>query len=317
MNTREQFAVLLPVYHRDRPDFLRAAFTSAVDDQTRRPDQVVIVRDGPVPAELARCVAELAADSPVPVTLVELEQNLGLGVALDAGLAASEYDVVARMDADDVSLPHRFEVQLPLIEAGAEIVGAGLLEFECDPGDSFERRTPPCEPEEIARYARFHDPFNHPTVVYRRSAVVAAGGYQDFPLMEDYWLFARMIAGGARVVNVAEPLVYYRIGAGAYARRGGSALLRSELRLQRQLHQHGFTSRGQYYRNVIMRGGYRLVPQWVRRVVYRRVIATYGERRGRFPSNGRAASPGEAQASGPPPPALDVRQSRPEGVHER
>lgn len=321
MTTREPFSLLMPVYHRDRPNFVRAAFRSAVDDQTRRPDQVVVVRDGPVPSELAECVEDLAAQSPVRVTIVALEENAGLGVALDAGLAASDYDVVARMDSDDVSLPHRFEVQLPLIEAGADIVGSGLLEFHADPSEAVGRRTPPTDPDVIVAYSRFHDPFNHPTVVYRRSAVFAAGGYQDFPLMEDYWLFARMIANGAKVINVAEALVCYRIGAGAYARRGGRALLRSELRLQRQFHEHGFTTRVQYFRNVAVRGGYRLVPEWLRRFAYRRVIATYGERRGRFPGSGAAASPPPAQGDGaaapPPEGSLDLRQSYPEGVHER
>lgn len=306
MNTREPFSLLMPVYYGDRPDFLRTAFRSAVDDQTRRPHQVVVVRDGPVPTDVAEGLEALVTHSPVPVTVVELENNGGLGLALDAGLAASDYDVVARMDSDDVSLPHRFERQLPLIEAGADIVGSGLLEFNSDPAEPVGRRTPPTEPDDIVRYSRFHDPFNHPTVVYRRSAVFAAGGYQDFPLMEDYWLFARMIANGARVVNVPEPLVCYRIGAGAYARRGGRALLCSELRLQRRFYEHGFTTRGQCIRNVIVRGGYRLVPEWLRRVAYRRVIATYGERRGRSRSRRRATSSSHVQAGEPPPPVRTV-----------
>jgi glycosyltransferase involved in cell wall biosynthesis len=107
----EPFSLLLAVYDGDQPDFLRRAFRSAVHDQTLRPDQVVIVRDGPVREELAQCLAELTAASPVPVTLVPLEHNRGLGPALDSGLAASKFDVVARMDADDVAMPNRFEVE--------------------------------------------------------------------------------------------------------------------------------------------------------------------------------------------------------------
>ena len=83
------------------------------------------------------------------------------------------------------------------------------------------QRVPPTDPARIQRYARMHDPFNHPTVVYRRDAVLAAGGYGDLPLMEDYALFARMLQRGARAVNVAEPLVFYRVGAKAFKRRGG------------------------------------------------------------------------------------------------
>jgi len=269
---REPFSLLVPVYHGDRPDYLRRSFRSAVDDQTVRPDEVIIVRDGPVGDELAKCLTELQASSPSPVTVVALERNGGLGPALDRGLAASRFDIVARQDADDVSMPHRFEVELPLM-ANADIVGSGLLEFVTDTGETVGQRVPPTGPAQIQRYARMHDPFNHPTVMYRKTAVLAAGGYGDLPLMEDYALFARMLMGGARAVNVPEPLVFYRVGEAAFKRRGGRELLRSELRLQREFRRMGFTSRPQYLRNVLIRGGYRLVPWWCRRAVYRPVLS--------------------------------------------
>jgi glycosyltransferase involved in cell wall biosynthesis len=275
----EPFSLLVPVYDGDRPDHIRRAMRSAVDDQTVRPDQVVIVRDGPVRDELARCLDEFQRASPVPVTFVPLRDNRGLGPALDQGLAASWFDVIARMDADDVAMPHRFEVELPLI-ADADIVGAGLYEFVEDTNEIVGQRVPPTGATRIRRYARMHDPFNHPTVVYRREAVLAAGGYGDLPLMEDYALFARMLAGGARAVNVAEPLVFYRVGAEAFRRRGGARLLRSELRLQREFLRRGFTSPPEYLRNVLVRGGYRLVPWWLRRAVYRPLVALYSKRPG-------------------------------------
>jgi hypothetical protein len=177
------------------------------------------------------------------------------------------------MDADDVSVPDRFERQVALIEAGADIVGSGLYEFGDSVEDVVGRRTPPTDPAEIRRVIRFRDPFNHPTVVYRRNAVLAAGGYTDMALLEDYLLFTRMVESGAAPANLAEPLVYYRVGAGAYARRGGTALLRSELRLQRRFRELGITSRTEYLRNVAIRGGYRLVPEGVRKVAYRRLLA--------------------------------------------
>ncbi|WP_242613939.1 glycosyltransferase [Actinomadura roseirufa] len=293
----EPFTLLMTVYGGDREDYVRAAFRSSVDDQTLRPDQVVLVQDGPVPPGLAACLRDLAATSPVEVAFVRLEHNRGLGLALDAGLQAARHDIVARMDADDVAMPHRFQVQVPLVRSGADLVGAGLLEFGADIGDIVGRRIPPSDPVDIARYSRLHDPFNHPTVVYRRSAVIAAGGYGDLPLMEDYWLFVRMIAAGARMVNVAEPLVYYRVGDGAYERRGGRDLLRSELRLQREMRRDGFISGAQYWRNVMVRGGYRLVPTMIRRPFYRRLVAPYGARRNR--SRDRAA--------GTPTPGISVR----------
>jgi GT2 family glycosyltransferase len=272
----QPFSLLLAVYGGDRPAFLVDAFTSSVHDQTRRPDQVVLVQDGPVGEELAGTIRDLVAESPVRVDHVVIEENQGLGPALDRGLAACDHEIVARMDADDVSLPTRFEKQVPVIEAGADIVGSGLLEFGATPDDVVGRRTPPTDPDEIRRVIAFRDPFNHPTVVYRRSAVQAAGGYTDMALMEDYLLFARMVDAGARPANLAEPLVCYRVGAGAYARRGGRDLLRSELAVQRRFRQLGITTRGQYARNVVVRGGYRLVPERLRKLAYRALIANRG-----------------------------------------
>ncbi len=272
------FSLLMSVYGGDDPAFLEAAYHSVVHDQTRPPDDVVLVQDGPVSEPLGAMIASLIATSPVPARLLVLDANVGLGPALDQGMAACAHDIVARMDADDIAVPRRFEVQVPAIEAGADLVGSSLLEFGESPEDIVGRRVPPLDPEEIVRYSRFHQPFNHPTIVYRRSAVQAVGGYRSLPLMEDYLLFAKMIQNGARVANIAEPLVLYRVGAGAYARRGGVTLLKSEWALQRRLYGLGFTTRAQFVRNITIRGGYRLVPERIRKPAYRRWIALRGER---------------------------------------
>jgi glycosyltransferase involved in cell wall biosynthesis len=275
----EQFSLLMSVYGGDRPDYLEAAFRSVVHDQTRPPDDVVLVQDGPVPPDLDAMITGLIHESPVKTSLLALDANVGLGLALDQGMAACAHDIVARMDADDIALPERFERQVPMVESGIDLVGSALLEFGTGPDDIVGRRVPPVDPDEIVRYARFHQPFNHPTVVYRRSAVQKAGGYRHLALMEDYLLFARMIDEGATVGNIEEPLVLYRVGDGAYGRRGGVALLKSEWALQRKLRVMGFTSRFQFVRNVVVRGGYRLVPERLRTAAYRRWIATKGLRK--------------------------------------
>lgn len=263
------FSVLLPVYGGDDARHLRESFRSVTTDQELRPHEVVVVRDGPVGPALSTALEELRAGSEIPVVLVELEENQGLAAALEAGLEACTHEIVARQDADDVSRPRRFAVQVPLVAGGLDIVGSAIEEFEDDAADGGLVRVPPLSTDEIERAARFRSPFNHPSVVYRRSAVRVAGGYEDLPLMEDYWLFARMLVAGARALNVAEPLVLYRIGAGAYSRRGGHRLLRSEIELQRRLHEIGFTTTTQRLRNDILRGGYRLVPERLRRGAYR------------------------------------------------
>ena len=201
--------------------------------------------------------------------VLELAENAGLALALDAGLEHVAHEVVARQDADDISVPERFATQLPLLAAGYDLIGSAIREFseETDTGGVVRRQ--PADPERIRRAMTLRDPFNHPSVVYRASAVRAAGGYEPLDLMEDYWLFARMIRDGVRATNVPDVLVRYRVGAGAYARRGGGRLLHSELELQARMHRAGITTTAQYVRNIAVRAGYRLVPTGVRRTAYR------------------------------------------------
>lgn len=297
------FSLLLPVYRGDAPAHLETAFRSTVHEQLHKPDEVVVVQDGHVGPDLASTLERLESSSPVPVRRLRLSHNVGLAQALQCGLAACRHDVIARMDSDDISLPHRFLTQLPVIESGADLVGAAIVEFEGDGrGDEGVLRVPPADEAEIARIARWRNPFNHPTVVYRRSAVLSAGGYRELPFMEDYWLFTRMIANGAKVVNLADPLVRYRVDTGAYERKGGMGQLRSELRLQRRLFGEGFTTPAQAVRNVTVRGGYRLVPAPLRRRAYRRTFTVANQVEPsvnvpvaqpwhRHPSAGRATNP--------------------------
>jgi glycosyltransferase involved in cell wall biosynthesis len=268
----DAFSLLMPVYFGDRADHFLRAFLSTVTEQTVKPAEVVIVEDGPLSPEMHATLGRLAHESPVPIVRVSLEANVGLALALEAGLAQCSNEIVARMDADDISEPTRFEKQMALMAKGYDLVGAGLIEFEGHESVTGITRTPPTG-DDIASSARLAQPFYHPTVVFKKSVIAAVGGYRDIGPMEDYWLFARVIHSGANVANIAEPLVRYRISDGAYARRGGWGKLITEINLQRQLRRLGFTSRAQFLRNLIVRGGYRLVPEGVRRTAYRRLIA--------------------------------------------
>lgn len=277
---QESFSVLLPVYAGDSSSLLLRAFESVTIQQERRPDEVVIVRDGPLPPAFQTCLEDLVKGSAVPVTVVELPENRGLGIALQEGISRCRYDIVARMDADDVSLPGRFARQIPLVESGFDVVGSALAELKGDESSIGFIRRRPLSHEEIVRFARFHSPFNHPTVVLRRSVVVRAGGYEHLPSFEDYWLWVRMLAGGARAANVAEPLLLYRVSTGAFDRRGGTRLIRPEIELQRRMRRLGFTSRAQFARNLAVRVAWRLVPVSIRRRVYGRV---FGHKSGGLP----------------------------------
>lgn len=274
MVTAPEFSLLLPVYGGDDPSFVRLSFTSSVDEQTLPPSEAVIVQDGPVPDALASELARIERESPVPVRIVRLDENRGLTEALNAGLDACAFPVVARMDSDDVSVADRFEKQWALLSQGFDLVGTGMAEFETDPAVTVAERIPPTGAARIRDHARTHNPFNHPTMMYRVAALDAVGRYEPFGKMEDYWLGVRLIASGARVENIAEPLVKYRVGAGAFARRGGWQEAKTEWALQREMLRMGFVTRGQYLRNVVVKGVYRLMPASVKRVLFRRFVGS-------------------------------------------
>ncbi|HEV7166497.1 MAG TPA: glycosyltransferase, partial [Micrococcaceae bacterium] len=251
-SAREPFSVLLPVYGGDDAAMFRRAIASVTRDQQRCPDQLVIVRDGTVGAELEKVLTETeslagGADE-IDVSVLRLEKSVGLAAALDQGLDECRFDIVARMDADDVALPQRFSVQLPVIESGADIVGSSIAEIGADEDRILATRHAPQSHREIRAGADFRSPFNHPSVVYRKSLVQAAGGYGDLAHMEDYWLWIRMIHAGAHTANVAQPLLKYRVSAGSYDRRGGVHMLRAELTLQKRMLGAGYTNGFQFLR---------------------------------------------------------------------
>ncbi|GEO93419.1 glycosyltransferase [Kocuria flava] len=266
------FSVLMPVYRGDTAQRVRRAAESSTVEQRRRPAELVIVRDGPVPVPVEAELARLERELPVPVVRVDLAVNAGLTAALNAGLARCRHELVARADADDVSYPRRFAVQLPLLEAGADLVGSSMHEIGDDETRPLALRRAPVGERDILAVSRHRNPVSHPTVVLRRSAVEAVGGYEDVPLAEDYWLWVRMLRAGARVANVAEPLVGYRVSAGSYERRGGVRVFRAELALQARLRGIGHVSSLQWVRNVVVRGGYRFVPTRLRELAYRTMV---------------------------------------------
>lgn len=273
-----EFSVLLPVYAGDTPQRFRRAVASSTLEQTVRPSQVVIVRDGPVAPEMAAAIDEITeqlrtAQPPIDVVRADLPENRGLTAVLRHGLQLCTHEIIARADADDVSYPHRFEAQLPLIVEGADLVGSSMNEIG-DEEEVLAVRQAPTDPARIARISRLRNPVSHPTVVFRRGPVASVGGYQEMPLAEDYWLWVRMLRAGARVRNVAEPLVGYRVSDGAYSRRGGPEVFAAEMQLQSRLFSLGHLGRLELARNIAVRGGYRFIPRGLRERSYRALVSS-------------------------------------------
>lgn len=282
MGRMQDFSVLLPVYGGDSPVFFRRAVESNTIDQTRRPAQLVVVRDGEVPPEIENQLVRLPdmlGAAGIRVDVVRLEKSGGLAAALNAGLKVCAHELVARADADDVALPTRYAVEIPALEAGADVVGSSIQEFSERGGKTVrgQIRTLPAGGAELDRYARMQSPLHHPSVAFRRSVVMDAGGYPEHAgRFEDYLLWARLILRGAKLRNVPDVLVLYRVDSGAYARRGGWSMFVGELGLQRSFLRMGFVTVPQFARNVVVRAAYRLVPTGLRRFAYRVVVALRG-----------------------------------------
>lgn len=266
------FSLLIPVYHGDTAEGFERAVLSSTAEQHLQPQEVVIVQDGPVSAAIRAAIERVRHRVPGRVEVVELAENRGLATALNEGLTRCSHDIVARIDADDVSLPRRFSRQWILMEQGFDLVGTGMVEFRGDPAQTGRERIPPHGAQRIRQHARTHNPVNHPTMMYRKQTILDVGGYEPFGSMEDYWLVVRLLQADARVENIPDPLVAYNVS-GAFARRGGVAVAKTELELQRRLREMQFITTAEYVRNVVMKGVYRLIPAPVKRVLFHRFIA--------------------------------------------
>ena len=252
----KNFSVLIPIYKNDNLHDFKIAIKSVYEDQTIKPSQIVITVDGPLASKLNDYILDLEKE-PV-VTCVWSPVNNGLGIALNKGLEQCRYDIVARMDSDDVAYPTRFEKQLKQIESN-DLISSNLAEFS-ESIDKVESYRKSMTKEMISHKYWLRNPFNHPSVMFRKSAVLNAGGYIHMPFFEDWYLWIRMIAQGARCDNINEPLVYFRSDSRQLNRRRGLTYLNHEVHFIRTLKRQNYISSIQLYKRVAISIIFRLLP---------------------------------------------------------
>ena len=263
----DEFSVLMLVYGGDRPEHFDAALRS-ITAQTLPPSEIVLVVDGPVPEgteEVIRKYGDELASSVTAFRVIRSETNLGCGGAKRLGFGECSYPLIAMMDADDLSVPDRFEKQIRYFKEHPDVSVAGgfITEFVSaeDPTDTTARagsRTVPETDAEIREYTRKRCPMNHVTVMLKKDETAAAGGYMDdYYQNEDYHLWIRMALAGCRFGNLPCNLVNVRVGQEMYRRRGGWKYFRSEAGLQKLMLSSRMISFPRYMVNV----GERLVLQ--------------------------------------------------------
>ena len=262
------YSVLMAVYGKENPEFLRQSIESMLN-QTLPFSDFVLVCDGPLSHELNEVITWAQKQMGEKLQLIRLKENKGLGNALHVGVPRCRCSVIARMDSDDISRPDRCERQFRIIERdGYDQVSGTLQEFSRKPGDMDRLRVLPRTSEEILQYAKKRNPFNHPCMMFRREAVLHAGNYQDFPGFEDYYLWVRMLRKGCKGYNVQEVILDMRTGNGMYDRRGGREYLHWVLRFQRYLYCKKFITRKEYIKNCLVRTTVGMIPGGAREKFY-------------------------------------------------
>lgn len=254
METHKPFTVAMAIYRNDNPWDFDSAVKSIYSSQSVRPNEIIVVVDGPIPKVLEEVLSQLQCNIPVLQT-VRFTENRGHAAARQAGLEAASNELVAIMDADDISVPERFEKQLAAFEADTEaaVIGGQIKEFIDAADNVVGERSVPQDDSEIKQFLKSRCPMNLVTVMYRKSVVKAVGGFMDWYCEEDYFLWIRLAEARYKFANLPDNLVNVRVGKEMYQRRGGWRYFKSEARLQRYMLNHGIISLPRYCFNTFGR----------------------------------------------------------------
>lgn len=265
----EKYSVLMSLYKREHPEYLRLALDSMLN-QTVKPDEIVLVEDGPLTDALYAVVDEYKDK----LHLVINEKNLGLGLALNEGLKACRNELVARMDTDDISKPDRCEKQLKRFEDKPylAIVGSHIDEFVGTPDNVISQRRVPTDSDSIYSFAKKRSAFNHPAVMYRKSAVMTEGGYSDLKRNQDVDLFGRMLFKGHKAENIDEALLWFRSSDELAARRKSWENTKSYIDTIKKFWKMGYSSFSDYVKVAVAQTGMYIMPVKMQNWVYKKFL---------------------------------------------
>lgn len=272
-NKVAKLSVLMSLYIKEKTEYAKACFDSLLN-QTVQADEWVIVEDGPLSDEMYALLDEYQKKYPGLIKRVPFEKNQGLGLALRSGVPECSYELIARMDTDDIAREDRFEKQLAEFEKNPDldICGSSILEFEGTVENVLSKRIVPTTHDNIVEYQKTRSAFNHMTVMYKKSTVIKAGNYEHCPLMEDDMLWVRMILSGAHCSNVDDFLVYARTGTAMIERRGGWAYFKKYRDGKRKIMATGFIGRVDYFRAIVPQLIVSILPKRMRLFVFTKVL---------------------------------------------
>lgn len=259
-----QFSVLISVYDKEKPSYFNDALASIIH-QSLTPSQIVLMVDGPVGPELDLVINDFAMAHPALFKIIRLPIKRGLGNALSIGVLNCSFEIVARMDSDDIALPNRFQKQINFLKDNESIaiVGSNVEEFDVVPGDLKIYKRLPEGGKALIDYAKYRNPLNHPSIVFRKQAVIAAGNYSGkIMLFEDYMLYIRMLLLDYKFHNIQENLIYFRIGNRHenIKRRRGWHYLKKELHFLTYAKGLKYINRWEFAKAILSKPIVRLLP---------------------------------------------------------
>ena len=268
-----KFSVLMSLYLKEKPEYLNEALKSVIN-QTVKPNEIVIVYDGPITTELKSVVEQYVSNNPGLIKIIDNPENKGVGLALADGVPQCTYELIARMDTDDICRKDRFEKQLEefVKDPRLDICGSHILEFEEKEENIVARRRVPLVDKDIKEYQKRRDGFNHVSVMFKKKSVLAAGNYQSCLLMEDTLLWANMFMNGAKGKNIDDYLVYVRIGKDMYERRGGFDYYKKYKAGRRKVYETGYISWVDYKMTLIVQFIVAAIPNRVRGFVFKNLL---------------------------------------------
>lgn len=238
-----KYSVLMSLYYQEDPKWFSESMDSMLN-QSIEPDQLVLVIDGPIGEELEEKVTFYEKSYKDIMNVLRLEKNIGLGKALDKGLKICKNELVARMDTDDISLPNRCEKQLYRFNQNKDLalIGTNIDEFFNEPGNIVSSRIVPNKHEEIASFIKRRSPFNHPTVMFKKSVVESVGGYGKLRRKQDLDLFSRIVNSGFQTENINESLLLFRSNENNFKRRKSWSYVKSYIYAQYTIFRRGHCS---------------------------------------------------------------------------
>lgn len=267
----QKYSVLMTVYKNDNPEYFALALASMID-QTYKPDEIVLVKDGPIPSSLQKVIDGRLND--FEINQVQLAENRGLGLALNEGIKVVRNELIARMDSDDYSMPERCKLQVKEFEKNPnlDIIGCPVKEFVDTIDNVVGVRNVPLTNLEIHKYAKKRDPFNHPTVMYKKSAVLRVGGYSDYRKNQDTDLWIKMLSNGAEGMNLKEAEFRFRFDEGTYKKRKSWINTKILIEIRWKAFKNGFNSFGEFLLVAITQLGVFILPTNFQKFLYKKLL---------------------------------------------